>query len=71
METPMISKYFAASDDPEATRAEMESHYPFKRIANPREVAQAVVFLASPEASFVNGEDILADGGLLAQAYGG
>jgi NAD(P)-dependent dehydrogenase (short-subunit alcohol dehydrogenase family) len=69
METPMIEKYFAATDDPAAARAEMESAYPGKRIAHPREVAQAVLFLASDEASFVNGEYILVDGGLTASTY--
>ena len=48
METPMIVEYFAASDDPEATRAEMESAYPIKRIARPEEVARAVLFLRPP-----------------------
>ena len=69
METPMIEKYFNATDDPSAARAEMEGAYPGKRIAHPREVAQAVLFLASDEASFVNGEFILVDGGLTANAY--
>jgi NAD(P)-dependent dehydrogenase (short-subunit alcohol dehydrogenase family) len=69
METPMIEKYFAATDDPAAARAEMEGAYPAKRIADPREVAQAVLFLASDEASFVNGEFILVDGGLTANTY--
>jgi NAD(P)-dependent dehydrogenase (short-subunit alcohol dehydrogenase family) len=69
METPMIEKYFAATDDPVAARAEMEGAYPGKRIAHPREVAQAVLFLASDEASFVNGEFILVDGGLTANTY--
>jgi NAD(P)-dependent dehydrogenase (short-subunit alcohol dehydrogenase family) len=69
METPMIEKYFAATDDPAAARAEMEGAYPGKRIAHPREVAQAVLFLASDEASFINGEFILVDGGLTASTY--
>ncbi len=69
METPMILEYFAASDDPEATRAEMEGAYPIKRIARPREVANAVLFLASDESSFVSGAEILVDGALTAKAY--
>ena len=69
METPMIVEYFAASDDPEATRAEMESAYPIKRIARPEEVARAVLFLASEEASYVTGAELLVDGGLVAKAY--
>ena len=69
METPMIVEYFAASDDPEATRAEMESAYPIRRIARPEEVARAVLFLASAEASYVTGAELLVDGGLVAKAY--
>lgn len=69
METPMIKKYFDATPDPAAARAEMEAAYPGKRIAHPREVAQAVLFLASDEASFVSGTYILVDGGLTAKTY--
>ncbi len=69
METPMIEKYFNATEDPAAARAEMEAAYPGKRIAHPREVANAVLFLASDDASFVSGEFILVDGGLTAKAY--
>jgi NAD(P)-dependent dehydrogenase (short-subunit alcohol dehydrogenase family) len=69
METPMIEKYFNATADPAAARAEMEGAYPGKRIAQPREVAAAVIFLVSDEASFVSGEDITVDGGLTAKTY--
>jgi NAD(P)-dependent dehydrogenase (short-subunit alcohol dehydrogenase family) len=69
METPMIEQYFDGTDDPVAARAEMEAAYPGKRIAHPREVAAAVVFLVSDESSFVNGTPILVDGGLTAKTY--
>jgi NAD(P)-dependent dehydrogenase (short-subunit alcohol dehydrogenase family) len=69
METPMIEQYFDGTDDPAAAREEMESAYPGKRIAHPREVAAAVVFLVSDESSFVNGAPILVDGGLTAKTY--
>jgi NAD(P)-dependent dehydrogenase (short-subunit alcohol dehydrogenase family) len=69
METPMIEQYFDGTDDPVAARAEMEAAYPGKRIAHPREVAAAAVFLVSDEASFVNGTPILVDGGLTAKTY--
>jgi NAD(P)-dependent dehydrogenase (short-subunit alcohol dehydrogenase family) len=36
---------------------------PMRRLAAPQEIAPAVVFLASPAASFVNGHDLVIDGG--------
>jgi NAD(P)-dependent dehydrogenase (short-subunit alcohol dehydrogenase family) len=69
METPMIQQYFDGTEDPVAARKEMESAYPGKRIADPREVAAAVVFLVSDDSSFVNGTPILVDGGLTAKTY--
>src|SRR4051794_24834092 len=38
-----------------------------KRIAEPREIAQAILFLASDEASFVTGENLMVDGGYTAK----
>lgn len=69
METPMIAQYFAATPDPAAARREMESFYPAKRIGQPAEVAQVVLFLASDASSFVNGAALVADGGLTAKPY--
>ena len=69
METPMIEQYFDGTDDPAAARSEMEAAYPGKRIAHPREVAAAVVYLISDEAAFVNGAPLLVDGGLTAKTY--
>jgi NAD(P)-dependent dehydrogenase (short-subunit alcohol dehydrogenase family) len=69
METPMIEQYFAGTDDAVAARAEMEAAYPGKRIAHPREVATAAIYLLSDEASFVNGTPILVDGALTAKTY--
>jgi 3-oxoacyl-[acyl-carrier protein] reductase len=47
----------------EATQA-MISNTPLGRVAEPHEVAGAVRFLASDEASFITGEVLLVDGGL-------
>jgi NAD(P)-dependent dehydrogenase (short-subunit alcohol dehydrogenase family) len=69
METPMIQQYFDGTDDAAAARDEMEQAYPGKRIADPREVATAVVYLLSDDASFVNGAPLLVDGGLTAKTY--
>jgi len=42
---------------------EMASESPMKRIAQPEEVAAAIAFLASPEASYINGINLPVDGG--------
>jgi 3-oxoacyl-[acyl-carrier protein] reductase len=42
---------------------EMAGESPMKRIAQPQEVAAAIVFLASPAASYINGINIPVDGG--------
>ena len=42
---------------------DMASEVPMKRIANPKEVANAVVFLASSNASYINGINLPVDGG--------
>jgi 3-oxoacyl-[acyl-carrier protein] reductase len=38
-----------------------------KRFGDPRELAQVVAFLAGPEASFMTGECVTVDGGIMAQ----
>jgi 3-oxoacyl-[acyl-carrier protein] reductase len=43
--------------------AEMADESPMKRIAQPEEVAAAITFLASPEASYINGINLPVDGG--------
>jgi 3-oxoacyl-[acyl-carrier protein] reductase len=43
---------------------QLEAHTPLGRIGQPRDIAPAAVFLASPEAAWITGETILVAGGL-------
>ncbi|MFE4105119.1 glucose 1-dehydrogenase [Almyronema epifaneia] len=45
-------------------RARVESHIPMRRVGNPEEMAAAVAFLASDEASYITGQTLFIDGGL-------
>ncbi len=48
---------------PESVRAERFAKIPLGRFARPEEIANAVMFLASDEASFVTGTELIVDGG--------
>lgn len=45
---------------------EVAARYPMKRLGNPEDVARLVAFLASDQASWITGETVRVDGGMLA-----
>lgn len=69
VDTPMNIEFFEHQDDPIAARAEVTEKYPLRRFATPDDVANVAVFLASDEARYLSGIDIVVDGGLLARIY--
>ena len=69
IDTELNDQYFNSQPDPVAFRAKVAREYPTKRIGTTDEIAGVAVFLASDDASFVNGTHVLADGGVLARVY--
>lgn len=66
IDTPMNQAAFDASGDAEGMRAFFSTIQPIGRMASAEEMANCALFLASDEASFVTGAELLADGGWLA-----
>jgi NAD(P)-dependent dehydrogenase (short-subunit alcohol dehydrogenase family) len=65
-ETPLINRNIGMDAAAvEALRQIMINVVPMKRMGEAEEVARAVLFLASDEASFVNGVDLYVDGGCM------
>jgi NAD(P)-dependent dehydrogenase (short-subunit alcohol dehydrogenase family) len=63
VETPLLLRIW--SETPGAAERRLV-HLPMGRMAQPREIVNAALFLASDEASYVNGTTFLVDGGLTA-----
>jgi NAD(P)-dependent dehydrogenase (short-subunit alcohol dehydrogenase family) len=66
IETPLLRRSFARFNDPDAARAYSISRHPLGRLGQAEEVARAVLFLVSDDASFTTGSCLMVDGGWLA-----
>ncbi len=71
IETPMIQGYFADQPDPEASREYATSIHPLGRLGQPRDIADAFVYLSSAESSWVTGTPLVVDGGLVSGIWAG
>lgn len=63
-DTPWIANLMSKATDPVSERAALEARQPHGRLVKAEEVAEAVVYLASPMAGSTTGESIVVDGGL-------
>jgi meso-butanediol dehydrogenase / (S,S)-butanediol dehydrogenase / diacetyl reductase len=66
VDTDMMRRAGALSDDEAAFMAAAHAHAPMKRMAKPEEIAAAILYLASDAASFTTGVALPVDGGILA-----
>lgn len=66
--TPMVENHLrATSDDLEAAKAAAGAVHPIGHMGEPDDIAWAVVYLASDEAKFVTGTELVIDGGYTAR----
>jgi len=66
-DTPLLRSYINSCADPQAEEKRIIASIPMRRLARPEDVAKAVRFLASSDASYITGTWLAVDGGLLAQ----
>jgi NAD(P)-dependent dehydrogenase (short-subunit alcohol dehydrogenase family) len=62
VETGMLNRFTGGGE----AKAGLVAMVPLKRVGRPEEIAQTIVFLGSDKSSFITGESIAADGGMLA-----
>ncbi len=64
VDSPSLAERLRATGDEAAARAAFISRQPLGRIGTPEEIAEVAVLLASDEASFMTGSNIVIDGGM-------
>jgi NAD(P)-dependent dehydrogenase (short-subunit alcohol dehydrogenase family) len=66
IETPMVMNALRESENENERRDMIVSRHAMLRLGVPREIADAIVFLASDESSFMTGSEMVVDGGYTA-----
>jgi NAD(P)-dependent dehydrogenase (short-subunit alcohol dehydrogenase family) len=64
VDTPMLDSQASNPAEAAAIRKGYASYTPMLRLAQPEELANAALFLASDESSFMTGSDMVVDGGV-------
>jgi NAD(P)-dependent dehydrogenase (short-subunit alcohol dehydrogenase family) len=65
IDTPGVTGLVADEEQAKLLRASLASQVPLGRMGHPDEIAKAVVFLVSDDASFVAGVELFVDGGMV------
>ncbi len=66
--TEMSTEFFDAEPNPAAARQGVSRRHPLQRLAEPDEIANACLWLASDQASFISGQLLSVDGGMTASS---
>ncbi|MHB8717741.1 MAG: SDR family NAD(P)-dependent oxidoreductase [Candidatus Dormibacteria bacterium] len=66
VDSPWVGRLLSKAEDAAAARAQLVARQPLGRLARPDEIASAVCYLASDEAAFMTGSELVIDGGILA-----
>lgn len=66
VDTPWVGRMVSNYADPADARAKMVARQPIGRLGTPEEMAEAILYLASPSASFATGSALILDGGFTA-----
>ena len=63
VDTPSLAGRIAAAADPKKAHQELVARQPMGRVGRPEEIAAVAALLASDEAAFMTGSDVIVDGG--------
>jgi NAD(P)-dependent dehydrogenase (short-subunit alcohol dehydrogenase family) len=65
--TPLVEQYLASQGDVAEGRRLLDALHPLGHVGEPDDVANGVLYLASDEAKFVTGSELVIDGGYTAR----
>jgi NAD(P)-dependent dehydrogenase (short-subunit alcohol dehydrogenase family) len=66
IDTPIMERALQETPDPISARREIENKMPLGRMGRAKEVASGILFLASPDASYISGTELTIDGAVTA-----
>jgi NAD(P)-dependent dehydrogenase (short-subunit alcohol dehydrogenase family) len=66
VDSPWVGRLTGDTEDPAATRAALIARQPMGRLGKPSEIATAILYLASDDAAFITGTELVIDGGIVA-----
>ena len=67
IDTPLLQRALSRNPDPEAARMRYDSLQPVGHLGQPEDIAYGALYLASDEAKFVTGAELVIDGGYIAR----